>query len=517
MIISKQQEQEIKDTASILDVVGDVVKLKLKGSIHSGLCPFHNEKSPSFTVTPSKNIYKCFGCGVSGDPIEFLKQYHRKTYVEALVHLAGIYNIVLEKGEDTDFVDTKTPKYILNKFISEYYHSHQDQEYIEQRMITQDMVEKFMIGYSPNESLQKVLIDNKYNIDIAKEIGIVKDNDKNYFYNRVMFPIRDIKGNVLGFGGRITTEDKKSPKYINSKESEIYIKGNLVYGLYESQGSIAKNKNALMTEGYTDVISLHQYGFDYSIATGGTSVTTNQIKLIKKYTNQVTLLYDGDQAGIKSLNKTIPILIEFGIIANIVTLPKGHDPDSFLKEFGATELQKLIDNSLNFIEYYYEIFKETKLLTEKQEILDFIKPLIESSPLLKQTFESTFSPYLSIETSTPSHIPPPSLTPNTGEYINYLCSLNLHVNGIFIVTFINSMNHHYIITDEVSEGDNILLNDIQNFLKQISRKYFLDLINNTAKESPNNTATRIELIQEYVTSQRNDYELTFVCTNDCKH
>ncbi|HHB80027.1 MAG TPA: DNA primase [Saprospiraceae bacterium] len=366
MSISKKSIQQVLETAQIEDVVGEFVQLKKSGPRLKGLCPFHNEKTPSFTVTPSLNMYKCFGCGNGGDPVKFLREHEKFTFIEAIEWLANKYGITLEKTVYSDEQQQKYKEeeslYIINSFAQDYFvkQLHETDEgrkialpYFKERGFREDTIKKFGLGYTPytKDGLLQAALNHGFKEESLKKLGLVsKSSGMDFFRNRVMFPIKSVSGKVIAFAGRIMGNHKKAPKYINSPETEIYIKSKIVYGIYEAKKSIRKEDECLLVEGYTDVISLHQNGIENVVASSGTSLTVEQLQLIKRNTSNLKIIYDGDAAGVNAALRGLDLALEQDLNVNIVMLPEGQDPDSFIKQVGATVFRTyLAENSDDFI------------------------------------------------------------------------------------------------------------------------------------------------------------------------
>ena len=361
-MIDQPTIQRIVESAQILDVVQDFMTLKRRGANYIGCCPFHNEKTPSFSVSPSKNIFKCFGCGVSGSPVSFVMKHENMTYPEALKYLAKKYGIqVVEKElsdeEKSQHEESESMK-IVNAFAQKFFSKTlTDTEegrvvglsYFQHRHLRPETIEKFQLGYSPadRQALTNEAIKAGYQLKFLEKTGltIVKEDGYKFdrFAGRVMFPIHSIAGNVVAFGGRIMTSDKKLAKYVNSPESEVYHKSNVLYGIYHAKSEIVKRDKCYLVEGYLDVISMHQSGICNTVASSGTSLTTGQISIIKRFTNNLTVIYDGDWAGIKASLRGIDLILEQEINVKVVLLPEPEDPDSFANSHTPTELQQYID------------------------------------------------------------------------------------------------------------------------------------------------------------------------------
>lgn len=370
---------EIMQTARIEEVIGEFVNLKRAGSNLKGLSPFVDEKTPSFIVSPAKQIFKCFSSGKGGSVATFLMEKEHFSYPEALRWLADKYGIQVpedepQTAEELAAITERESLYIINEFAKEHFmhNMHEVNEgqtvglsYFEERGFRPDIVKKFQLGYCLNSGndFTKHALDKGYKLEYLESVGLVKSKDDrhfDFFRGRVMFPIHSISGRVLGFGGRTLFTDKKVAKYFNSPESIIYNKSEILYGLYFAKGDIVKYDNCYLCEGYTDVISMHQAGVANSVSSSGTSLTSQQIKLIKRYTPNITILYDGDAAGIKASFRGIDLILEEGMNVKIVLFPDGDDPDSYSKKVSSTEFLEFIkDNTQDFLS-----FKTSMLLKE---------------------------------------------------------------------------------------------------------------------------------------------------------
>lgn len=359
--------EEIFQKARIEEVVGDFMVLKRRGVNLLGHCPFHNEKTPSFTVSPAKNIFKCFGCGKSGTPVGFIMEHENMTYVEALHYLARKYNVQIEEvernPEQVEADKQKESLILINEFAMKHFqHNLLETQfgrdvglsYFTSRGFHRATIEKFGLGfaYPDGYNLLNEAKTKAYNIDLMKELGLITSSDRDFFTNRVMFPIFNLSGRVIGFGGRALTTNDKTPKYLNSADSEIYNKSRNLYGFYQGKNAIRKEDHCILVEGYADVTTLHQAGIEIAVASSGTSLTVEQSQLIKRFTDNITVLYDGDQAGIKAAIRAIDILLEQNINVNIAILPDEEDPDSYLKNHGAQALLDFISsNQMNFVQF----------------------------------------------------------------------------------------------------------------------------------------------------------------------
>jgi DNA primase len=378
-VIPKQTIDEIFQTARVEEVIGDFVSLKKSGSNFKAKSPFVDEKTPSFMVSPAKQIWKCFSSGKGGNVVSFLMEHEHFSYVEALRWLANKYNIEIK--EDRERTPEEQAAYterenlsVINEFARDHFvhNLHNNEQgkaiglsYFVERGFREDIIEKFQLGYCLDESdaFTKAALDKKYKIEFLEKAGLTKTKDNrsfDFFRGRVMFPIHSVAGKVLGFGGRTLRSDKKIAKYFNSPESELYNKSKILYGLYFAKNSIIKYDRCFLVEGYTDVISLHQAGIENVVASSGTALTEDQIKLIKRYSENITILYDGDAAGIRASFRGIDMILEQGLNVKVVLFPEGEDPDSFAKKSTTTELDEYIEeNSKDFIVFKSDVLKES--------------------------------------------------------------------------------------------------------------------------------------------------------------
>lgn len=374
-MISPQTIEQIKNRIDIIDVVGEYVKLKKRGANYLGLCPFHNEKTPSFTVSPAKELYKCFGCGKSGNTITFLMEHDKLSYVEALKWLATRYNIEIEETETSPEQKqqqlTADSLYIINnaaqKFFTEQLYQSEEgrniaRSYLQERGFRDPIIQKFQLGYNPSAKniLATHLIQQQFNKELLVKSGLVVVRNENEladnYRNRVIFPIHNNTGKVIGFGARVIGSADKAPKYINTPENEIYIKSKVLYGSYFARLAIDKADECLLVEGYTDVISLHQAGIENVVASGGTSLTVDQLRTIKKYTNNLTIIYDGDAAGIKAALRGLDMALEESLNVKLVLIPDKEDPDSYVNKVGAVAFNQFIaQNKKDFILFQLEV------------------------------------------------------------------------------------------------------------------------------------------------------------------
>ncbi len=416
MMIPKQTVQEILDASKVEEVVGEFVQLKNRGANRLGLCPFHNEKTPSFIVSPAKNIYKCFGCGESGSSVDFLMKVEHLNFPQALKWLANKYNIHIEEEEQTPEQIARENEreglFAASKFAADFFTKtllENDKgraiglSYFQERGFTQETIEKFNLGYSPEDwdALGKAALDAGYPMDSLVKAGLVIKKDKGGVYdrfrNRVIFPIHNVSGRVLGFGGRILVNDKKKPKYVNSPESPIYDKSSVLFGLYLAKNQIIKKDNCYLVEGYTDVISFYQSGIENVVSSSGTSLTEGQIKLIKRFTPNITILYDGDAAGIKASFRGIDMIVKAGMNVRVVLFPDGEDPDSYAKSHSATELTEFLASSAqNFINFKSALlskeagndpFKKAQVVREIVETIALVPEQLNRIFFIRETSE----------------------------------------------------------------------------------------------------------------------------------
>ena len=370
-MIDQATVDKIIDSANILEVVSDFVTLRKRGVNYVGLCPFHDEKTPSFSVSPSKGICKCFSCGKGGSAVHFIMEHEQLSYYEALKYLAKKYNIEIEERELSDeekqIKSDRESMLIVNSFAQEYFSNilfqHSEGRsvglaYFPERGFRDDIIHKFALGYSL-EQRDALAIEAKkrgYKEEYLLKTGLCLEGQNGYisdrFRGRVIFPVFSLSGKVLAFGGRVLRKSDKLAKYVNSPESEVYHKSNVLYGIYQAKQSIVKNDNCFLVEGYTDVLSMHQAGVENVVASSGTSLTPGQIRLIHRFTNNITVIYDGDAAGIKASLRGIDLILKEGMNIKVVLLPDGDDPDSFAKKQSASSFTEYIKNhEVDFIRF----------------------------------------------------------------------------------------------------------------------------------------------------------------------
>lgn len=378
-MIDQATIDRILDTAQIVEVVSDFVTLRKRGVNYVGLCPFHNEKTPSFSVSPSKGLCKCFSCGKGGNAVHFIMEHEQMSYPEALRYLAKKYNIEIKEreltNEEKEVQSNRESMFIVNNFARDYFQNilknHVDGRsiglaYFRQRGFRDDIIDKFQLGFSTEgrDALAQEALRKGFKQEFLVKTGLCYETDdhklRDRFWGRVMFPVHTLSGKVVAFGGRVlSTENKKLAKYVNSPESEIYHKSNELYGIYFAKQAIVKQDRCFLVEGYTDVISMHQSGVENVVASSGTSLTPGQIRLIHRFTNNITVLYDGDMAGIKASIRGIDMLLEEGMNIKVCLLPDGDDPDSFARKHNATEFQNFIqEHETDFIRFKAQLLME---------------------------------------------------------------------------------------------------------------------------------------------------------------
>jgi len=406
-MIDRSTIERILDAAQIVDVVQEFVPLKKRGVNYLGLCPFHNEKTPSFTVSPSKEIFKCFGCGKAGNSVNFVMEHEHLTYPEALKYLAKKYHIeIVEKELTQEELEKQNEResllvvtsYAARQFTENLFHTDEGISvgltYFKERGFRQDTLKKFEVGYSfdKRDAFSKKALEDGYKQDFLVKTGLSiqhEDHIFDRFSSRVMFPIHSLSGQILGFGGRILKTDIKTAKYLNSPESEIYHKSRILYGIFQARKSISQEDRCYLVEGYTDVMSLHEANIENVVASSGTSLTQEQVRLIKRFTQNITILYDGDAAGIKASLRGIDLVLEEGMNVKIVLLPDNEDPDSYSKKISNEEFLKFLKtNETDFIR-----FKTQLLLSEANNDpvrkADLIRDVVKSIAVIPEAITRT--------------------------------------------------------------------------------------------------------------------------------
>ena len=412
-MIDHKTIEEVKSRVDIVEVISDFVQLKKAGQNYKALSPFTEEKTPSFFVSPSKEIYKCFSTGKGGDSISFVMEYDGLSYVEAIKYLAQKYGIEIAEEEQSDqYIQAQNEReslFIALNYATEYY---QDivknteegksiaQSYFKERAISEEAIQKFGLGYSLNEweGFTKAALKKGFSEDVLEKAGlIIRKEDKRYdrFRGRVIFPIHNVTGKTIAFGARTLKKDKKLPKYINSPETEVYHKSHILYGISQAKRAIREVDNCYLVEGYTDVIALYMSGMENVVASSGTSLTEEQIKLISRYTQNVTVLYDGDEAGMKASLRGIDMFLAHGLNVQVVVFPNGEDPDSYARQLGTTAFQKYVEKqTVDFIRFKAERLnknaandpiKKSRIIKEIVESISVIPDSIQRSIYIKET------------------------------------------------------------------------------------------------------------------------------------
>jgi len=392
-MIKQKSIEEVLETARVEDVVEDFVSLKRRGVNMIGLCPFHNEKTPSFTVSPSKGIYKCFGCGAGGDALKFVMEHENLTFPEGIRYLAKKYGIQLEEKELSQEAQQERQYeeslYLVNQFAKTFYQEQLFQtdrgksvglSYFKQRGFREETIRKFGLGYAPagKDTFTLTAVQKGYDAELLKKLGLTSQYGRDFFRDRVMFAIHSLSGKVIGFGGRILAKDAKAPKYVNTPETDIYNKRKVLYGAYFAKKAIRKEDECILVEGYTDVLSLHQAGIEHVVASSGTSLTVEQIQLIKRNTENIKILYDGDKAGVKAALRGIGIVLEQGLNVKIVLLPEGEDPDSYLQAVGTDAFREYIgQQAWDFIMFQANLLKE-EAAGDPIKLSKLIKEIVDS-------------------------------------------------------------------------------------------------------------------------------------------
>jgi DNA primase len=401
-MIARQSIDEVINVAHIEDVVGEYIALKKRGANLLGRCPFHDEKSPSFTVSPAKGIYKCFGCGKAGNSVSFLMEHDQLSFADSIRKLAQKYGIALieDNIQNREEYDEKQQKkeslYTVLAFAKNYFIQQLQTDegkmigdsYFRERSITPMAMTTFELGYSPQgwESLVNEAKTNQFNLDFFVEAGLIKKKEDGHYFDlfrhRVIFPIHDLTGRVIAFGGRQLIKDDKSPKYLNSPETEVYHKSNVLYGIFQAKKQIKNLNLCYLVEGYTDVVSLHQSGIENVVASSGTSLTEGQIKLIKRFTDNVTVLYDGDAAGIKASLRGIDLLLEQGMNVRCVRFPEGEDPDSYCKKIGSSNFKQFLEQEVKDFIFFKADLLITSVGNDPIKKTEVLKNLLQSIALI---------------------------------------------------------------------------------------------------------------------------------------
>ncbi len=373
-MIAQESIQEVQNRADIVEIVGQFVRLRKRGVNHIANCPFHNEKTPSFTVSGAKGLYKCFGCGKGGNVVSFIQEHEKLTWPEAIRWLADYYKIPLQETERSPEQQKQQQSEeslrIINEFAAKFFHEYMLEteegqaiglSYFKQRGLRKDIIERFLLGFNPEDGavFYRQAVAKGFNTELLEKAGLIKNRNGQFYDNyrgRVIFPIQNMTGRVLGFGARILKSNEKAPKYINTPENELYIKSRVLYGMYQSRQAISKQDECFLVEGYTDVISLHQGGVENVVASSGTSLTEDQLRLISQLTKNLTILYDGDAAGIKAALRGLDLALSHSFNVKLVLLPEGEDPDSYIQKSGAKGFNQYVsDHKQDVISFRLEV------------------------------------------------------------------------------------------------------------------------------------------------------------------
>lgn len=407
--IKRQTIDRIFESARIEEVIGDFVQLKKAGSNYKALSPFVNEKTPSFFVSPAKQIFKCFSSGKGGNVVSFLMEQEHLTYPEALRYIAKKYNIEIEEDEaetpeEREALNERQNLEVVTKFAQEFFSDSllNTEEgktiglsYFKERGFSSETIETFQLGYSPDNSnaLLEAAKKSQYSVEYLEKAGLIKrsgDRQFDFFRGRVIFPIHNLTGKTIAFGARTLKSDKKIAKYFNSPESELYYKSKVLYGIYQGRGSIVKEDNCYLVEGYTDVISLHQAGIHNVVASSGTSLTTDQVRLIKRYTSNITILYDGDPAGIKASFRGINIILEAGLNVKVILFPENEDPDSYARSVSEEALKTYLEKEkVDFIVFKSRVLQEESA-NDPVKRAAMVRDILESISLIQDSILRSF-------------------------------------------------------------------------------------------------------------------------------
>ncbi|HIJ79727.1 MAG: DNA primase [Desulfobulbaceae bacterium] len=472
MTVYHQQDdavQQIKDVAEISEIIGEHVKLQRAGTNFKGLCPFHNEKTPSFTVNPDRKTYHCFGCNEGGDVFNFMMNFHRMTFPEALKELARKYQIVLPENysnkQDQERAQKRDALHAANQKAAEIFHNllrtdpraQRARDYLNERGIPPEIADEFLLGFAPDswDFLEKSLRREKISSEAAKEAGLIVANERGGFYdrfrNRVMFPISGITGQIVGFGGRILGDGQ--PKYMNSPESLVFDKSRTLFGLYQNREHIRKSRQCIIVEGNFDLLSLVVHGVRNVVAPLGTALTQPHVRALKGYADEAVLLFDGDQAGLAAAMRAVPIFLSEQLTARIAVLPNNHDPDTFIREFGKQGLTSHLKQAQAMPEFVFDKLKEQYGLSVagKAKIVEELRPIIKAigDQHLQQTlFISHFSKKLELRSEQllagiiPAQQPPVAAAPEKNITANAMATLPLKQRQLleFIIVYPEYLN-----------------------------------------------------------------------------
>jgi len=516
-MIDKIIMQKIIETANIVEVISEFVTLKKRGSNYVALCPFHKEKTPSFVVSESKGIFKCFGCGKAGNVVNFLVQHEGFSYTQALKWLANRYNIPIEEKPLSDelikLYNEREKLLNANKIAADFFvkclwNTKEGKTiglaYLLERKIPEDLIKKFGIGYSPsdNKAFYNYAITHKLEPEILIKAGLINKNYNDIFSGRIIFPIYSIGGSIIGFSGRLIDNKEGSPKYINSPETEIFIKGSNLYGIIQAKQSIIKHDKCYLVEGNFDVLAMHKMGLENTIATLGTALTENHVSLIKRFTKNVTLIFDGDDAGIKASLKNIDILLKEGMYVKAVTLPQNEDPDSLSKKLCLLDFQNyILNNEEDFLDFKLKVLLPTGNIDPiKKAIIskDIISSLaLINDSILREIYIKTFSKKIGIDEKTIieqiNSIIPKSFKENKQFNFNKSPITNLKIPEYVVDTFIEEIEFE-------------LLRIIINYGNE---KFIVNIENNPYKDLSVAEIIIYELISDNLTFNNQIYKKIF--------
>ncbi len=406
--IPNEKIEEINQNADIVEVVGDFLDLKRRGRNFITRCPFHEEKTPSFNVSPERNIYKCFGCGKSGDSISFLMEYNKMSFVEAAQYLANKFGVDLRIEEthgnkDEVSENARASAFKVIEAAAELYHKFLFSKdgvntinYFQGRGFKLDTFEEFNLGLAPDswDATSKYLLKKGFSEDAMRNAGLIIDKDKGGYYDRfrgrAIFPIRDFMGRVIGFGARDMSGTDKTAKYINSPQSLIYDKSQVLYGLFEAKNALRNSREAILVEGYADVITLHQAGFKNAVASSGTALTEQQVKLLSRYVKKVSLLYDSDKAGQNATEKAIPLLLRAGVEVAVIRLPEKEDPDSLIRDSGVETFKIYKREAIGFVDFLYNRYKSRGLLESPASLAQALREAMSMIRLIPDRLQQHY-------------------------------------------------------------------------------------------------------------------------------
>jgi len=412
MRIAEDKIEEVRSSADIVDVISGYVQLKRHGKNYKGLCPFHQEKTPSFVVSADKQIYHCFGCHAGGNVFRFLMDYKNISFIESVEEIAGSLGIEIEaetghydkkqsEHEQLYEINLAAAKYFVNNLVTST-EGKTALNYLKNRKLDQKTITAFGVGYAlPGNNFVRFAVENKIDINKAKELGIIDSKDNNDYYDRfrgrIIFPIQSTNGRVIGFGGRIIEKNDNVAKYLNSPESQIYSKRKVLYGLYHSKEEIRKLDQAILVEGYMDIIALYKYGVRNTVASSGTALTDEQVQLLSRFTKNVIVLFDADSAGQKAASRSIETFLKQDFNIKVLTLPQGEDPDSFINNYGKDRFREEVEKAVNFLEYRVSSFrkegafddpdKQVEAIREIVRILSFVNDELKRNMYIKSIAE----------------------------------------------------------------------------------------------------------------------------------